>query len=983
MSAVGILQRLARVAHEHGDRPAVVQGARLLSHRDLHELSGRLAAGLLQAGAGPGAVVALALGRSIEHVAGCLAAWRAGAGFLPLDLAWPDDRLAFVLAEARPAVVLGPAEQVERLRRLGAAARLPDELLRAELPACESADDPERLAWLIYTSGSTGRPKGVEVKRRGLVNLLQGQVAAFDLGPQSRVLWLLSPAFDASVSDIGTALLAGACLFIEPDSDLRDLARLVEVLHQRRITHLDLPPALLRLLDPEAMPASLRTLVIGGEVCPPAVVRRWARRFRVVNVYGPTEATVCTSLCMCDPDTWTEPLLGQPLPGVRYHVLDEELRPVPSGATGELCIAGDCLARGYRDRLDLTARKFITHMGQRLYRTGDLVRLRADGEYVFVGRIDRQVKWRGMLIEPEEIEARLLDHPGVVEAVVLKRPLHHGGPEALVAFVRGSADLGPGEMGQHLRRALPAWMVPSRFVFVPELPRTPTGKIDLDRLDREPLPDGPRRPPQPGTLGLVLEVCGQVLGQGPLDPDAGFFEQGGDSLTLLQAVAALGTRGLIVPPALLADGPLRAAADWLDRRDQETTPGALPAERLRQDVEEVLGQAGLPAAAPRPARPGVPATVLLTGATGFLGSHVLVELLRRTEAEIICLVRGQGARAGHERLRQALARHGLSVRTEERRRLGVLAGDLVRPLLGLPASTWDDLAERVDTLYHLAAHVNLVLGYEALRADNVLGTLEVVRLWATGRPRWLHHVSTLSVFVATDRDSGTLREDDDLARTRWVHGGYAQSKWAAEWLVRRAAGAGGVTHYRPGLITPHSRGGPAPARDFLTLFLRGLSRLGCLPRCNRAGLFLDVTPVDYAARALVHLSLHAAGPMGDCFHLTGPRPVSLAELTAALGRAGIPIAEVDAGRWRERLGALEPEDAAACLALCRALPGGGESFERYRTLDLFQATGVEFDQGRALAGLAGSGIVCPPPDERLLDRYVRAALGDRGGVGPP
>jgi thioester reductase-like protein len=480
----------------------------------------------------------------------------------------------------------------------------------------------------------------------------------------------------------------------------------------------------------------------------------------------------------------------------------------------------------------------------------------------------------------------------------------------------------------------------------------------------------------------LLSLCAGVLGVAALDPDAGFVEQGGDSLSLLRVVAAAGARGLVVPPALLADSRcLRDVAGWLDGAS-DARPGALRADRLRQDIAQVLHETPLPRPAAGPAPPAAQ-TILMTGATGFFGGHLLVELLRQTEAEIVCLVRASGARAGHEHLTQALTQHGLSVRTEERRRLGVVAGDLTQPLMGLAQATWDDLARRIDAIYHVAAHVNLALGYDRLRPDNVLGTFEVLRLWSAQRPCWLHHVSTLSVLVATDAadpaPSGQvlLGEEIDLSRTQWVHGGYAQSKWAAEWLVRQATGGAGVTHYRPGLITPDSRGGPLPRRDFLTLFLRGLARLGCLPPCDPAALWLDVTPVDYAARALAYLSLHAAGGIGDTFHLAGPRAVSLAELAAALRLAGVRLDEVDAGGWRDRLLRFvsdDPEAAAACLALCRGLPGTDDLFERYRTLDLFQATGVRFGTERTQAGLAGLGIVCVAIDNALLDRYVAAAL---------
>ncbi len=345
--------------------------------------------------------------------------------------------------------------------------------------------DPARLAYVIYTSGSTGTPKGVLIEHRGIVNLLDAQVPLFGLRPGSRALFYLSTSFDASISDVGTALLSGATLCIEPPERLRPGPDLIELLRIRQITHVDIPPAVLPLLDPETLPACLETVIIGGEPCPPEVVRRWARRVRVVNVYGPTEATVCTSLCLCDPNTWDAPLLGRPIPNVAYRILDESGVAVPQGTPGELCIGGFGLARGYLNRPELSARKFIVHEGERLYRTGDKVALRSDGEYQFLGRVDRQVKIRGLLIEPEEIEAQLLTHPQIQQAAVVKRPLGRQSHKGLTAFVvarRGSSTPSVQGLRQHLARSLPRWMLPQRFEFLSRLPLNAHGKVDLANL---------------------------------------------------------------------------------------------------------------------------------------------------------------------------------------------------------------------------------------------------------------------------------------------------------------------------------------------------------------------------------------------------------------------------------------------------------------------------------------------------------------------
>jgi amino acid adenylation domain-containing protein/thioester reductase-like protein len=962
------LERLEAVAADHRDRPAIITtGADTVTYGELLDRADRLAAVLAGHGAGPETMVGLWVARSVGFVTTALASWRAGAAFLPLDTRWPSDRVAFVVRDSGLSLAAAHGGRAAELRRLGvtvvpahpaSGGREPPEETRAAQERVEvlgGLTPPARLAYCIYTSGSTGEPKGVLVEHRGVVNLLDAQIPAFDLTVGSRVLWVLSPAFDASVSDIGTALLSGSTLCVEYDEDLRDPVRLTRLLHDRAITHIDLPPALLRVLDPDALPATLRTVVIGGEPAAPEVVRRWAKRVRVVNVYGPTEVTVCTSLCTCDPQTWSDPLLGRPIPGIRYRVLDDEMNPVRPGEAGELFIGGVGLARGYLNRPELTAAKFVTVGGERLYRTGDRVRLRPDGGFVFLGRADRQFKLRGQLVEPGEVEARLLEHAGVREAAVFRRSA--GGRDALVAVVVSDGELSPVAVRRHLARSLSPWMIPQHVEFAAALPRTTSEKVDYPALElRAITPRAVALPtPADGPEAVLAAVWSAVLGR-PADVSCGFFEQGGDSLGVLEVTAAAHARGLTVPPALVAEGrSVTEIAAWLRAG---ATVGAMPAAELEADAARVL--AALPSAdsgsrstsgptGPHPA-------ALLTGATGFLGSWLLRDLLAHTTAGIVCLVRDPARLPADPRVRPVV-------------------GDLERPRLGLSSSDWLDLAERVGTVYHCAAVVNTVLPYDRLRAANLLGSAEVLRLLGTGRPKRLHYASTLSVFVATDRNRGVLREADDLTATREVFGGYAQTKWAAERLLRLAGGRfGAVVHYRLGLITGDTRTGRGPGRDLLTLFLRGLARVGGYPSGIEGELFVDITPVDYAAAAMARLSLADELVDGATFHVANPRSLSLAELLDAVRAAGLRLDALAADEFRERAAGLDPETASACLALCRALPGA--SYDRLRTADLFQATGVTFDQANTLVGFAGTRIACPPPDPELVRKYVRAALGD-------
>ena len=948
--AYGFIDRLRVVAAGHADRPAIItRGTEFVSYRELLIWADRIAAGLVRARVRPEQLVGLGLARSAGFVASAVGCWMVGAAFLPLDPRWPVERLEFVVRDSGLSLAVAAWSRADELRRLGIGVLDPESPANME-EVIPPVYQPERLAYAIYTSGSTGRPKGVLVEHRGLVNLLEAQIAAFDLTPGSRALWVLSPAFDASVSDMGTVLLGGASLCVEPDDDLSDPVRLSLLLRERAITHVDLPPALLGVLDPTELPETLRTVVIGGEPASAQAVRKWASRVRLVNVYGPTEATVCSSLGPCDPVTWADPLLGQPIPGVRYQVLDEELAPVQPGEIGELFIAGIGLARGYLNQPDLTAAKFLKIRDERWYRTGDRVRLRVDGEYSFVGRVDRQFKLRGQLVEPGEVEARLMEFPEIREAAVVRRAA--GDRVAIVAVVVTSdRGLSAAVIREHLARTIPPWMVPQFIEFVTALPRTMAGKVDYPALELEvsfPLGEGAGDVGSDSAEGTLLAIWSTVLGR-PADPASGFLEQGGDSLGVLQVAAASHARGLTLRPSLVADG--LTVAEIAARLRAGPEPDALPAAFLEGEAR--AGLARLPPPVPgRGRHSAVPRRVMLTGATGFLGSRLLPELLARTSAEVYCLVREPG--------RLPLAP-----------RVHVIAGDLERPRFGMSAVEWAEIADRIDAVYHCAAAVDVVRPYRRLRSANLEGTATVLGLVGTGRPKRLHYASTLSVFVSTDRGCGLLREDDDLTATGEVYGGYAQTKWAAERLLRLANGRfGPVVHYRLGLITGDSRTGLGSSRDMFTQFILGLARIGGYP-ASVSGLSLDITPVDYAAAALARLSL-AEDPDGTTFHLANSRSLFLEELLTAMRAVGVRLEPLSTIEFRDRAATLDLKAAAACLGLCRSFPG--EDFDRLRAADLFQATGASFDRTNTISALSGTGIVCPPPDPALIRSYVAAAL---------
>jgi amino acid adenylation domain-containing protein/non-ribosomal peptide synthase protein (TIGR01720 family) len=534
-----------------------------ITYAELDARANRLARLLVDRGVGPERIVALALPRSVEIVVAQLAVVKAGAAYLPVDPAHPAERIAFMLADAAPALVLTSnavtvalPPDVERL-----ALDAPDVVAALAARPAGVLTDADRVspslvtqpAYVIYTSGSTGRPKGVVVSHHGLASFAAAEADRFDVRPGDRVLQFSSPSFDASVLELCMALPSGAALVVPPPGPLVG-EQLADVLAERGVTHALIPPAALATVPDVALP-EFRTLIVGGDACPADLAARWAAGRRMINAYGPTESTVVA--------TWSEPLtgagtppIGGPIWNTRVYVLDAGLRPVPVGVAGDLFVAGAGLARCYLRRPGLTADRFVADpfgpAGGRMYRTGDVVRWRPDGQLDFVGRADDQVKIRGFRIELGEIEATLTRHPDVTAAVVAVTT-EVSGHRRLVGYVvprePGAAPT-TAELREFVGRTLPDYMVPSAFLALDALPIGATGKVDRRALPPVTSvasvaePDVPYVEPTDPTERALADIWAQVLGLPRVGVRDNFFELGGDSILSMQVVSRARQAGL-------------------------------------------------------------------------------------------------------------------------------------------------------------------------------------------------------------------------------------------------------------------------------------------------------------------------------------------------------------------------------------------------------------------------------------------------------
>nr|WP_268988302.1 non-ribosomal peptide synthetase [Rhodococcus fascians] len=538
------------------------------TYRHADAYANRLARVLLGYGVGPETVVAVALPRSAESVLCTWAVTRTGAAYLPVDPAYPAERIAHMIADF--GAVLGLTSSTAR-RGLPSEVpwvELDDPATIAELDlAPESAIGAAELlgpvsastaAYVIYTSGSTGRPKGVVVSHRGLANLAASRKELHRVEASSRFLHNTSPSFDMAVGEMISALSAAATLVVSPPTILGG-AELAAFIRDEQISHALMTPSALSTLDPEGL-GCLEVLCVGGEACSAELVAKWSPGRLMLNGYGPTEATDISTLGEVRPD---EPItLGRPLHGLRAMVLDERLRPVPVGVRGELYVAGPAVARGYHRRFGLTATRFVADPlvpGMRMYRTGDLVRRTVDGRLLYSGRADQQVKVRGFRIEPGEIDAALTTHTDVDVAVTLAVP-GPAGEQTLVSYVTGTA--APEAVREHARRLLPAHMVPSAVTVIDQVPRTGTGKLDVAALPAPVFGTTGYRPARTAAEIAVVEAFESVLETQRIGLDDNFFDLGGSSLSAMRVIGELRARSYdISMQSLLMDASVTALAE--------------------------------------------------------------------------------------------------------------------------------------------------------------------------------------------------------------------------------------------------------------------------------------------------------------------------------------------------------------------------------------------------------------------------------------
>ncbi|MEM6521109.1 MAG: amino acid adenylation domain-containing protein [Cyanobacteria bacterium P01_C01_bin.70] len=989
------------------DAIALVDQEQQYTYRQLNARANQLARFLQRQGVRPEVLVGICLPRSSELIIAMLATLKAGGAYVPMDPSYPVERLKMMQTDAQmPLLLTNRAGQSDWMlsdttQVICLDAQLEDiaQELEADL-LCQV--QPHNLAYVIYTSGSTGKPKGVMIEHRSITAYAQTAGAAYDLQPGDRVLQFCSISFDTAAEEIFCCLVQGSTLVLRTDEMIGSVQAFLERSQAWGITIWVFPTAFWHFLATELArtgltpPASLRLVTMGGEKAIPAQLAQWRQQvgehIRLVNTYGPTEATIVSTMCdIAGPEAVdgaeTSPI-GQAISQVQTYVLDETRQPVAPGTAGELYIGGIGVGRGYLNRPEITAERFLpdpfaADATARMYKSGDRVRDRGDGILEFLGRADHQVKIRGFRVELFEIEAVLNQHSAVQEGIVLA-PEDVLGNKRLVAYVlpndpQATTDNGwIAALKSHLQTQLPSYMVPAQFCVLESLPLTPSGKVDrkalsaLDDLSSAPL--APEDQPQTALEKQVAEIWSQVLRIPAVGLYDNFFELGGSSLLAAQLVSFIAQDlSIELPIRCVYESPTVVTLAQTLEILQEAEGNTLSV--LTDLTTQVIPQPPVIQARRRQqSHPVAPKTVFLTGATGFLGAFLLHELLQQTQAEVFCLVRADSRREGFARLQATFTKYGLPVASLKGRAVPV-PGNLNQPRLGLSESQFARLASRVDVIYHSGAMVNFVKPYSALEAENVLGTREILKLAGQEQLKPVNYISTVGVFgaIAYFTDQTTVYEDDDLDISRdflcWDDG-YAQSKWVAEKMLLAAKAQGlPITVFRPGFIAGDSRTGATNMRDFLSRSLLGCIQFGAYP--DLAKFKNQVITVDYASQAILHISQQPESS-GGTFHITpwsSTQDFAWNDLFKWAQDYGYPLRRLSYSRWKEQLSqhCRHRQDNA----LYPLLPFLNEKIykQQLTILELYENT-ADFDCSNAIAALEGSSIQCPVVDQQKLFTYL-------------
>jgi amino acid adenylation domain-containing protein/thioester reductase-like protein len=963
------------------DRIAVEFEGQKLTYKELNDQANQVANHLITLGVKPEVLVGIYIERSLEMLIAMVGVLKAGGAYIPLDPAFPADRIAFMLEDSQLGIILTQESLKDKLPPHKA--QLVSLDLDQEAIAKYSTDNPQtqvtpdNLCYILYTSGSTGNPKGVQINHRSVVNLLLSMEQEPGLKISDRILATTTISFDIAVLELFLPLIVGATIFMVSRAIASDPLQLSHAITQSEVTVVQGTPSTWRMLLAVNWQGNPNLkLFCGGEILTQHLASQLLERCDSLwNMYAPTETTTYSTVHRVqlgeNPVPIGHSILNTQLYIIKYPARrkGDILKCVADGSEGELYIGGAGVTRGYLNRPDLTGEKFVQDTfskdpNAKLYRTGDLARVLPDGNVIIIGRNDHQVKVRGHRIELGDIESTCLSHEDVQDVVVVTRT-DANGDNCLIAYVvlkPESTHLSSAELRVFLKEKLPSYMVPALVVFMDALPLTPNFKVDRRAL---PVPNLDITEdivlPRTETEGKLWEIWTSVL-EVQVGIYQNFFESGGNSLKtaiLLNQIAQTFEVELSLE-CLFKSPNIAGLAEII-----EVVKASGSTSSFETTPEELLADAILDQSICPHTNPMNPKSIFLTGATGFVGAFLLDELLRyNPDATVYCLLRGENEEKAFSRLKQILQKYELWHPELESRIIPIL-GDLSQPLLGIPESDFLDLADAIDVIYHSGAYVNLVYPYLALKDTNVGGTQEVLRLATLTKITPVHYLSTIDVFQSSKYEEvELLLENDELISAQGYSDGYAQTKWAAEKLVRAAKNRGlPVSIYRLGMVTGHSETGSFQLSNLICRLIKGLIQLGYAPELD---IKMNLAPVDYIVQAIRYLS-HQPESLGKTFHLVNSHLLSMDQLISTLKTLGYDLELISYLQWQGKLLTMSADNTLTPVAsmFIRSQPHSQKTF-----IETTSFVAQNFDSRNSVEALRDTDIICPPINPSVIKAYL-------------
>ncbi len=886
------------MVRRYPDKAAVITDGTQVTFYELNRQANHIAHQLTRQSIGRGAAVALCMNRGSGLMAALFGVLKTGGAYLPLDPTYPSDRLAFMLQDSGCKLLL--TDGAVSIPFDGTTMSLADISADGDDSNLLPVDRPEDAAYIIYTSGSTGLPKGTALPRRGLLNLYETAKKTIAFDPAQTSVSVTTVAFDIFIGDAVLPLMFGSTVVMCTEEELRQAHLLAKLIDTHHVEYMQTTPTRMRIMMESAQFRAaagrhIKKILLGGEMIPMSLLkllRKHIKGVRIINGYGPSEATVYASFK--DLTNASSVTIGRPVLNTRMYILDTNRRPVPPGVPGELYISGAGVASGYINREELSRSRFVPDPfwpGHTMYQTGDVCVFRENGDIEMSGRADHQVKIRGLRIELGEIEAVLRAVKGVGEAVV--KDWGEGAEKYLCAYYTATEDVGEETLRAQLSAKLPVYMTPSFFICLASMPMTLNGKVDRKLLaepKRQQLSAEPTDDVMSDTEKKMARVWSRVLKTGGINSASNFFALGGDSLGVIKVQAAVLQYGWSVGTRTFYEQQtLRGVCAHVNTAEANQTDASSKARGMGRQYTLVPDYPQLDA--PRFKR------ILLTGATGYLGSQLLAELVKQPGISIQCLVRGGSTAEAEARLKQAVP-DCFAPGVKAPGRISALHGDIEAVGFGLS----EEVLRGVDTVIHCAAVTDHVGHPELFDRVNVTGTQNAVGV-AKACGAALLHISTASVagLEGVGTENVFTERCYDIGQD-YMYNDYVRSKFLAEGHVLDAVADGlNARIFRAGNLTATMDGAfqRQPEKNAFANRLKAIAALGMVP-LSMLGVQVEMTPADSCAQAIIKLALmpDAKSPI---YHVYNTRTLTGGELVSLMEQCGYRIDVVSDKHFAERM----------------------------------------------------------------------------------